>query len=218
MCNSILELVRVNSITGHTPVNLDRCKVDLPKNMVEAINSYNKRLLGDDELSSLLENIKTNLINNNSIISWETISLGMSNNEAFHLFAKMQSRLSDKDYWKGLRQCWSLSDNMPPRKLGVSLFSSQREGSEYFMSKEDKIRFDELPKKVLIYRGCSEEEASKNEFGLSWTVDKRVAVFFANDYLKNADKKTVVIEKTVSKNSIFAYISGREESEVIYFE
>jgi len=220
-CNTIQERLRVDSLMDCgdfvIPISYDFKNVELPKEFVDGVVAYNNGKMSSERLSKLLEEIKENLIKDNSLVGWEIISIGMTPNNAFHFFAEVQNKLSDEDYWKGLRSCWSLSDNMPPRELGVMLFKNPRPGKEHFMNKEDKERFDELPEKLIIYRGCSEIESQKKVYGLSWTIDRDVAEFFAEKYIKNKDVNSTIVEVKVSKSSLFAYIGGREESEVIYF-
>ena len=64
---------------------------------------------------------------------------------------------------------------------------------------------------VTIYRG--EPEAPKRKTrGISWSLDRDVAVFFA---LRNARGTGVVIEGTVPRHAVLGYLTEREESEVI---
>jgi hypothetical protein len=65
----------------------------------------------------------------------------------------------------------------------------------------------------------SEKELKSGNFGVSWTLSKKVARFFAEDYKRNYDTrkhKKIVHSMIVDKASIIAYFSSRKEKEVIY--
>jgi hypothetical protein len=79
------------------------------------------------------------------------------------------------------------------------------------MDEEDDNILRSLPELVTIYRGCQE---FLNEDGLSWTLNKSKAEFFANRF----GKKGIILERTISKNDIVAVLTGRGESEVIWEE
>ena len=65
-----------------------------------------------------------------------------------------------------------------------------------------------LPELVTIYRGCVK---GLNEDGLSWTLDKAKAKFFANRFSKDG----IILEREIPKSDIIAVLLGRGESEVI---
>jgi len=50
------------------------------------------------------------------------------------------------------------------------------------------------------------------KYGFSWTIDKRIADWFANRY---EDKESYVYECTVDKKDILCYLDIRNEKEVI---
>jgi hypothetical protein len=50
-----------------------------------------------------------------------------------------------------------------------------------------------------------------NEDGLSWTLDKAKAEFFANRFSKGG----IILEREIPKSDIIAVLTGRGESEVI---
>ena len=55
--------------------------------------------------------------------------------------------------------------------------------------------------------------------GISWTMDKKIAEYFAYTYNRNiatAKMEKTVTERTVPKMDVIAYFQEREEQEVIY--
>ena len=62
-------------------------------------------------------------------------------------------------------------------------------------------------------------EKKSGYFGVSWTLRKKVAEFFCNDYGKNYDTKDeekIVHWLLIDKKDIIAVIQDRKEEEVIY--
>lgn len=74
-----------------------------------------------------------------------------------------------------------------------------------FMSVEDEDYFNRLPQRIMIHRGGDRE-------GLSWTLDRERAKWFARRWDKNAGVHTV----TIDKSEVFAYTDARNEQEIIY--
>lgn len=90
---------------------------------------------------------------------------------------------------------------------------------ERLMTTEELEFLKNLPDKVTIYRGMTVEESTKEHQGVSWTLDKKVAEFFAYQYIRNqstAKKPKTVVEKVIDKSEIIAVFLGREEQEIIY--
>ena len=87
------------------------------------------------------------------------------------------------------------------------------------MTTEELEFLKNLPDKVTIYRGMTVEESTKEHQGVSWTLDKKVAEFFAYQYTRNqstSKKPKTVVEKVIDKSEIIAVFLGREEQEIIY--
>ena len=76
---------------------------------------------------------------------------------------------------------------------------------ERLMTTEELEFLKNLPDKVTIYRGMTVEESTKEHQGVSWTLDKKVAEFFAYQYIRNqstAKKPKTVVEKVIDKSEI----------------
>jgi len=82
-----------------------------------------------------------------------------------------------------------------------SIFNSIKEGFQSTM--------ENLPEFITIYRGyCSE-----NDKGISWTLSKEVADFFANRFGEAGKVKSI----TINKNKAWGYTNNRNEEEIIYW-
>lgn len=79
------------------------------------------------------------------------------------------------------------------------------------MDEEELSVFNSLPDEITIYRGCS---WSSGKEGISWTLDKKTADWFARRWLDSGERGYVWSAK-ISKKNIIAYINNRGEKEVI---
>jgi len=127
-------------------------------------------------------------------------------------FIKVADKMSDRCYWETLAVIWSDTENgWQNLSEWQRLFDSDRPERRYLMDTFDFQAYSNLPDVVTVYRGC---QKNQNENGLSWTLDKEKAQFFA----KRLGKKGIVLEKSVKKNQIVAVLLGRNEQEVIITE
>jgi len=121
--------------------------------------------------------------------------------------------LSDSDYSSILSSAWLMSENpnLDPnfnKKKLLALF--QRADPCMLMDENEYAKFRSLDDTVTLYRGVTSYNA-KNVKALSWTLDEKVAEWFACRY----GEKGTVYEAQISKEHIYAYFDGRSEAEVI---
>jgi hypothetical protein len=124
-------------------------------------------------------------------------------------FMQIAHNLSDKKYWSILSDIWTDTENQW-QNLGAwkRLLSSQRYHRHSLMDDTEIQLLNSLPELVTIYRGCVK---GQNEDGLSWTLDKAKAEFFANRF----SKEGIILEREIPKSEIIAVFTGRGESEVV---
>jgi hypothetical protein len=79
------------------------------------------------------------------------------------------------------------------------------------MEEEEDNILRSLADEVTVYRGC---QKGLNEDGLSWSLDKSKAKFFANRF----GKKGIILERKIPKSDIVAVLTVRGETEVIWEE
>jgi len=124
-------------------------------------------------------------------------------------FTLIQSKLSDTEYWSLLSDIWTDTENQwQGLNKWKQLLSSNRPSRHYLMNEEEFNLLQSLPDEVTIYRGC---QAGINENGLSWTLNKKKAEFFANRF----GKEGIILERKIPKSNIIAFLNGRGEFEVI---
>lgn len=125
-------------------------------------------------------------------------------------FEEISNKLTDIDYWKLLSSIWTDTENSYANyEKWKSLFSSKRSSKQYLMDEKEDQLLRSLPEEVIIYRGC---QKNLNENGLSWSLDKSTAEFFAYRF----DQKGTILERKISKKDIIAVFTGRGEAEVIF--
>ena len=119
--------------------------------------------------------------------------------------------LSDKDYANMLYEIW-ITVEYPNHDINVSTneFMSmfRKAKKKFLMNQEEQLVFDSLPETITVYRGI-QKDATTN--ALSWTLDKNVAKWFANRFNNNG----TVVEATINKKYVFAYLNGRSEKEIV---
>lgn len=79
---------------------------------------------------------------------------------------------------------------------------------KYLMGQENFKVYENLPDTFTVYRGLQE---NAQEDGLSWTLSKDVAEWFANRF----DNEGEIIEKVIHKSEVIAYFNDRDEEEVV---
>lgn len=119
---------------------------------------------------------------------------------------------NDKTYWTVLGAVWIRSESpWVNRKLFLQLFNDSRPHRENLMDADERRAFKKLPDQLTIYRGFGGDRGK----GLSWTLDRDKAVWFANRFHVIHGKPGRVIEGICKKTDVFAYFTNREESEIV---
>ena len=88
---------------------------------------------------------------------------------------------------------------------------------ENLMTEKEYNDYLNLPDTLTIYRGCSLEELEEGDgvpMGISWSLNKITAEFFAYRY---GGDGMCVVEAVINKNSVRYYSNDRSEEEVIIF-
>ena len=105
---------------------------------------------------------------------------------------------------------------MTNKLLGESMPFIKKSVRKY-MREEDIDFFDNLPDTITIYRGTSVSEAigSILDIGQSWTLELKVAEFFADTHCAHYSEDRCIMKAIIPKEFIFAYTNEREEKECI---
>ena len=112
-------------------------------------------------------------------------------------------------------ECEEVDDESPINYLKMYLKHLSSCGINNFMSSYERRYYKRLPEKITIYRGISVSEYESGNYGISWTLSKKKADFFST-YKRNGVEKGITVKKYVRKKDIIAYISSRNEKEILY--
>jgi hypothetical protein len=120
------------------------------------------------------------------------------------------------DLWPAVADAWSDSENIHQfADEWLDLWRRPSPRKHEAMSEADRAVWGSLPDILTIYRGvnCSEgwEAFDALASGLSWTLDREKAVWFAN----RGSEKPFIAKRTIKKSDCFTYVSDRQEQEVI---
>lgn len=121
--------------------------------------------------------------------------------------------LSREDMSQILASAWTRSE-APHQDVNVTVNQLLRMFKQAdptcLMEQDEYIQFMTLDDTVTVYRGVTPHNA-KSVKALSWSLNQETAEWFAHRFGENG----TVYEAQIDKKHIYAYFSGRNESEVI---
>jgi len=121
----------------------------------------------------------------------------------------------DCEYWEQVGFVYTDSENIRQNVAEWNaVLSSERGDREHIMNEADREHLAELSENevVTIYRGCNSLDLS----GFSWTLDRKIAEWFAKRHREIYDMKEVVIKTgQVETADIIAYFTNRGEEEIL---
>ena len=121
--------------------------------------------------------------------------------------------LSREDMSQILASAWTRSE-APHQDVNVTVNQLLRMFKQAdptcLMEQDEYIQFKTLDDTVTVYRGVTSHNA-KSVKALSWSLNQETAEWFAHRFGENG----TVYEAQIDKKHIYAYFSGRNESEVI---
>lgn len=136
--------------------------------------------------------------------------------ERVFFIASMARYLSVKDYGEAITDAWTSAENPAGSfgKLSGELFTGIPK--DCLMKSDELAVYNALPAVVEIFRGVSNQKGRRKIVkGFSWTLDQKVAEFFAERFIETGQKKGELLKTKVRKEAIYLYVSNRTEAEVI---
>lgn len=125
-------------------------------------------------------------------------------------FSEIENNLRDTEYWSLLGSIYSDSENIWQMLTEwEDLLSSPRPSRQSFMSEDDLAKFNALPESMTIYRGFN---GRGTESGLSWTLNKEQAVWFARRF--DLPDGQVAVGSAL-KSDVIGYLGSRNEDEIV---
>lgn len=136
----------------------------------------------------------------------------------FNAFLRVTHQLSDGEYWTMLGAIWTDSENIWQNRAGWSVFlkGGQRNLKlrPLMMERAERTAFSALRDTLTIYRGGSTKSRTSARTGMSWTLDRTKARWFATRLLPEGHRG-LVYQRTVSKQDVVAYFLMRGEEEIV---
>jgi hypothetical protein len=127
-------------------------------------------------------------------------------------FKRIKNRLSDEQYWDLLSDIWIDSENIRENsRVWERLLRDPRPGREWMMSDDDRLAFHTLPETIEVFQGHTDERHD----GWSWTTNLATAEWFAHRFADLEQASPVVSYGTCSKDLVTAYLTGRNEAEIL---
>lgn len=117
-----------------------------------------------------------------------------------------------KNFWETVSHVYTDSENIHQHyDTWVSILSEDGIHKKHLMDDEELLSLESFDDELTVYRGFN---GNGGIDGLSWTIDKKTALFFAKRFAKSDEDATIATGK-IKKSDIIAYLTGRNESEVL---
>jgi hypothetical protein len=126
--------------------------------------------------------------------------------------------MTDTEFWKCVGMVWIDSENLWQNyDTWLELWECGRPQRWRCMDKEEWQALKYLSNELEIFRGVHGEGLKSDDLGMSWTLDKKKAEWFASRYNNHhiGKGKGKVLQGTIRKKNVFAYFTGRNENEVV---
>jgi hypothetical protein len=127
-------------------------------------------------------------------------------------FQEIAAEMDDAEYWETLSLIWRDSENIRQNPEDwEALLNADRERRSAMMDDDEFDALTAMPDVIPVYQGCTVER----DDGWSWTTDIKTATWFAHRFASLEGSYPVLLTGTVPKAAVVAYLTGRNESEII---
>lgn len=134
----------------------------------------------------------------------------------FEALARYEPQMADDTFWRTFGDAWTSSDNLwQDAEMIEGWLSSSKPCREQMMSAEERQALKRMPDAITIYRGYSGRGTWR---GWSWTIEKDKGEWFARRPRgpgEDSPSDPTLVEATVKKADVIAYIAARNESEIV---
>jgi hypothetical protein len=121
--------------------------------------------------------------------------------------AKDADLIPDDRYWPLLSRIYQCQKYTHySRDVFDRLFRADRPGRENLMTAEEREILARLPDELTVFRGYSDDDDEGYAEGISWTLNRREAIWYANWDRESASPR--MITGKVRKEQVWAYFSG----------
>lgn len=117
--------------------------------------------------------------------------------------------------WPLISRVWIDSENIwQCLDQWVDIWNSEGHTHSIFMEDGELATLSAQPEAIPVWRGVAHRQSIE---GMSWTLDKDRAIWFAKRFAGGEGRQPLLVEGTVSKKDVLAYFSNRNESEIVAF-
>lgn len=143
---------------------------------------------------------------------WEAYLSLHGHGECLVAFASicLEPEVRGETYWRLLSEVWSRGESFPPHY--GDLLRIDWEDRWAMMTPQERDELAAMPDVLDVFRGVEDEAHLQ---GLSWTLDERQAIWFAGR--GNGQTRGTVAHGRVRRDVVVAYLTGRNEREIIAF-
>jgi hypothetical protein len=129
----------------------------------------------------------------------------------FRALKRIVRDLSPTDYWQLVGKVWTDSENIREHFADWQrLWSAAPKINKYeCMTPEERAGLEGMSSSFPVWRGIG----SRGREGLSWTLDRDNAVWFARRFGRSGSGKLIHAE--VERHSVHAFFQRRQESEIV---
>jgi len=143
--------------------------------------------------------------------NWEQIMWLHERPYRLWAFSQFNQFMEPEQYWTILKSIWIDTEfPMIEKSLWLSMFTAQIKQKRKLMNGAERRVVQSLPKIVSIYRGYN--GSRQGTLGLSWTLSKDKALWFANRF---GEDDPFLATAACKRTSIIAYFHSRGEQEII---
>lgn len=120
------------------------------------------------------------------------------------------AKMDDHAYWALVGLTWRDTEGAAEQiDDWLALLGSTRPHREAMMSQEDLRIYRQLPERITAYRGIS--GAEKLDRGVSWTLSRPKAKWFANRSARIFGGRSRVLSREIDHCNVIAYLDAEQE-------
>ena len=141
------------------------------------------------------------------------IGPGLGSEDVAKVIIKLAKADAGYDFVKLVHQNWTGCDNFSDLTNDFKkLFNAHFKNADSVVKSSEAKWFNSLPRAFKVYRGCE----IFGWHGLSWTLDKQVAVGFAKGHRGIKLNNPQIHSTIINKSQIFFATNERQEQEIVW--
>lgn len=124
--------------------------------------------------------------------------------------------MTHREFWETAGHVWIDAENLwQYRDHWNWIFRLNKPEREFFMDEDERKALAKMPDLIEVHRGVSVPRVNHLGSGMSWTLDEDRAKWFAKRWPHQDGHHRRIIHGHVAKENVIAYLSGRNEEEIV---